>query len=145
MEELLNKAIRLAKEYHKGQMDKGGEPYIGHPLRVMEGVETLEEKILAVLHDVLEDCDVTAEQLIKEGIPKELVEKLIILCKGKNEDYFHYINRIKNDRSTINVKLSDLKDSMDLKRLKEITEKDIERLEKYKKAKEILDKELPIE
>lgn len=139
MEELLNKAIRLAKEYHKVQMDKGGEPYIGHPLRVMEGVETLEEKILAVLHDVLEDCDVTADQLIEEGIPKGLVEKLIILCKGKNEEYFHYINRIKNDKATINVKLSDLKDNMDLTRLKETTEKDIERLKKYKKAKEILE------
>lgn len=139
MQELLNKAINLAKKYHKGQVDKGGEPYVGHPLRVMEGVETLEEKVLAVLHDVLEDCDVSAEQLIEEGIPKELVEKLIILCKEKNEDYFHYINRIKNDKATINVKLSDLKDNMDLKRLKEITEKDIERLEKYKKAKEILE------
>ena len=79
MEELLNKAIKLAEKYHEGQVDKGGKPYIGHPLRVMEGVETLEEKVLAVLHDVLEDCDVSAEQLIKEGIPKELVEKLKIL------------------------------------------------------------------
>lgn len=139
MEELLNKAIKLAEKYHEGQVDKGGEPYIGHPLRVMKGVESFEEKILAVLHDVLEDCNVPAEQLIEEGIPKELVEKLKILCKGKNEDYFHYINRITNDKAAINVKLSDLRDNMDLKRLKEITEKDIKRLEKYKKAKEILE------
>jgi (p)ppGpp synthase/HD superfamily hydrolase len=139
MEELLNKAIKLAEKYHEGQVDKAGKPYIGHPLRVMEGVENFEEKILAVLHDVLEDCDVSPEQLIKEGIPKELVKKLKILCKEKNEDYFHYINRIKNDKSTINVKLSDLKDNMDLNRLKAITEKHIERLETYKKAKEILE------
>jgi (p)ppGpp synthase/HD superfamily hydrolase len=139
MKELLNKAIKLAEKYHEGQVDKGGKPYIGHPLRVMKDVETTEEKILAVLHDVLEDCHVSAEQLIKEGIPKELVEKLKILCKGKNEDYFHYINRIANDKTAINVKLSDLKDNMDLNRLKQITEKDIERLEKYKKAKEILE------
>ncbi|WP_160693220.1 phosphohydrolase [Clostridium sp. C2-6-12] len=139
MKELLSKAIKLAEKYHEGQVDKGGNPYIGHPLRVMEGVEILEEKILAVLHDVLEDCDVSADQLIEEGIPKELVEKLIILCKRRNEDYFDYINRIKNNKATINVKLSDLKDNMDLNRLKDIKEKDIERLEKYKKAKEILE------
>lgn len=139
MKELLNNAIKLAEKYHEGQVDKGGEPYIGHPLRVMEGVETSKEKVLAVLHDVLEDCDVSAEQLIKEGIPKILVDKLKILRKGKGEDYFHYINRITNDKETINVKLSDLRDNMDLKRLKQITEKDIERLEKYKKAKEILE------
>lgn len=139
MDELLNKAIKLAEKYHQGQVDKAGKPYIGHPLRVLEGVETLEEKVLAVLHDVLEDCDVSPEQLIKEGIPKELVEKLIILCKRNNEDYFHYINRIKNDKAAINVKLSDLRDNMDLNRLKQITEKDIDRLEKYKKAKEILE------
>ena len=139
MVELLEKAIKLAKKYHEGQFDKGGQSYIEHPLRVMEGVESLEEKILAVLHDVLEDCEVSRNQLIKEGIPKYLVEKLEILCKGKNEKYFDYIDRIKVDQSTINVKLSDLRDNMNLQRLKEITEKDIKRLEKYKKAKAILE------
>ncbi|BCZ46284.1 hypothetical protein psyc5s11_23510 [Clostridium gelidum] len=139
MNELLERAIKLAKKYHEGQFDKGGSPYIEHPLRVMAGVESIEEKILAVLHDVLEDCDVSREQLIDEGIPEYLVEKLEILCKGKNEKYFDYIDRIKADELTINVKLSDLKDNMNLKRLKEVTEKDLKRLEKYKKAKEILE------
>ena len=139
MDELLERAIKLAKKYHEGQFDKGGHPYIEHPLRVMEGVESIEEKVLAVLHDVLEDCDVSREQLIKEGIPEYLVEKLEILCKGKNEKYFDYIDRIKADQLTINVKLSDLKDNMNLKRLKEVTDKDLKRLEKYKKAKEILE------
>ena len=139
MDELLERAIKLAVKYHKGQFDKGGTPYIEHPLRVMENVESIEEKVLAVLHDVLEDCDVSKDQLIKAGIPEYLVEKLKILCKGKNEKYFDYIDRIKADRLTINVKLSDLKDNMNLKRLKEVTEKDINRIEKYKKAKEILE------
>ncbi|WP_077847783.1 hypothetical protein [Clostridium puniceum] len=138
MEELLEKSIKLAKKYHEGQFDKGGSPYIGHPLRVMECVETIEEKVLAVLHDVLEDCDVSRGQLIKEDIPEDLVAKLEILCKGKNEDYFDYIDRIKADKSTINVKLSDLKDNMNLDRLKEVTEKDRKRVEKYKKAESIL-------
>lgn len=138
MDELLNRAIKLAEKYHEGQFDKGGYPYIGHPLRVMEGVETIEEKVLAVLHDVLEDCDVSREQLIKDGIPEDLVVKLEILCKGKNEDYFDYIDRIKMDKSTINVKLSDLKDNMNLDRLKGDTEADRKRFEKYKKAESIL-------
>ena len=139
MNELLERAIKLAKKYHEGQFDKGGSPYIEHPLRVMEGVESIDEKILAVLHDVLEDCDASRDELINEGIPECLVEKLEILCKGKNENYFDYIDRIKVDKSTINVKLSDLKDNMNLKRLKEVTEKDLKRIEKYNKAKEILE------
>ena len=139
MNELLERAIKLAEIYHEGQFDKGGSPYIEHPFRVMNGVESIEEKILAVLHDVLEDCNISREQLIDEGIPEYLVEKLEILCKGKNEKYFDYIDRIKNNSVTINVKLSDLKDNMNLQRLKEVTEKDMKRLEKYKKAKEILE------
>ena len=139
MNELLERAIKLAKKYHEGQFDKGGSPYIEHPLRVMNGVESIEEKIVAVLHDVLEDCDVSREQLIDEVIPEYLVEKLEVLCKGKNEKYFDYIDRIKVTQLTINVKLSDLNDNMNLKRLKEVTEKDIKRLEKYKTAKEILE------
>lgn len=139
MNELLERAIKLAQKYHEDQFDKGGQPYIDHPLRVMNGVESIDEKVVAVLHDVLEDCDVSKEKLIEEGIPYYLVEKLEILCKGKNENYFDYIERIKADSLAIKVKLSDLKDNMNLERLKEITEKDINRLEKYKKAKEILE------
>jgi len=136
---LLKKAISLAQKYHKGQFDKGGLPYIEHPLRVMNGVESIDEKVVAVLHDVLEDCDVSKEELIEEGIPDYLVNKLEILCREKNEKYFDYIDRIKADPITINVKLSDLKDNMNLERLKEVTWKDLKRLEKYKKAKEILE------
>ena len=139
MDKLLERAIKLAKKYHEGQFDKGGYPYIEHPLRVMNGVESIDEKILAVLHDVLEDCNVSRDELINEGIPECLVEKLEILCKGKNEKYFYYIDRIKVDQLTINVKLSDLEDNMNLKRLKEVTDKDMKRLEKYRKAKEILE------
>ena len=139
MDELLERAIKLAQKYHKGQFDKGGNPYIEHLLRVMEGVESINEKVLAVLHDVLEDCDVSRDKLINDGIPEYLVEKLEVLCKGKNEKYFDYIDRIKVDQLTINVKLSDLEDNMNLKRLKEVTDKDMKRLEKYQKAKEILE------
>lgn len=138
MNELLERAIKLAQKYHEGQFDKGGYPYIEHPLRVMNGVESIDEKIIAVLHDVLEDCNVSRNQLINEGIPEYLVERLEILCKGKNEKYFDYIKRIKVDQLTINVKLSDLNDNMNIKRLKEVTEQDLKRLEKYRTAKEML-------
>lgn len=141
-DKLLERAIKLAEKYHEGQFDKGGHPYVEHPLRVMDGVESTDEKVVAVLHDVLEDCDVSREQLIKEGIPDYLVNKLEILCKGKNEKYFDYIDRIK-DPLTLKVKLSDLKDNMNLDRLKEVTEKDLKRLEKYKKAKKILEEKEP--
>lgn len=141
MDKLLNRAIELAKKYHEGQFDKGGYPYIDHPLRVMKNVKTIEEKILAVLHDVLEDCNVSREVLIEEGIPEYLVIKLEILCKANDEEYFDYINRVKTDQLTMNVKLADLKDNMNLKRLKCISQDDLKRLEKYKKAKEILETE----
>ena len=140
MNQLLERAIKLAKKYHEGQFDKGGHPYIEHPLRVMNGVESIDEKILAVLHDVLEDCDVSSVELIKEGIPEYLVEKLEILFKGKNEKYFDYIDRIKANSLTVKVKISDLNDNMNLERLKEVTDTDLKRLEKYKKAKEILER-----
>jgi len=141
-DKFLEKAIKLAQKYHEGQYDKGGHPYIEHPLRVMDGVESIDEKVVAVLHDVLEDCNVSKEELIKEGIPDHLVKNLEILCKGKNEKYFDYIDRIK-DPLAIKVKFSDLKDNMNLDRLKEITEKDLKRLEKYKKAKKILEEKEP--
>ena len=141
MDKLLKRAIAIATKYHRGQVDKGGYPYIDHPLRVMEEVKTIEEKILAVLHDVLEDCNVSRSVLIQEGIPEYLVIQLEILCKANDEDYFDYINRVKIDQLTTNVKLADLKDNMNLKRLKCIYEEDLKRLEKYKKAKEILETE----
>lgn len=141
LQSVLEKAIILATTLHAGQVDKSDKPYILHPLRVMENVEATECKILAVLHDVLEDCDIAADELIEAGIPAYLVEKLTILTKQKGEPYFDYIDRVKSDELARLVKLGDLKDNMNLDRLKEVTEKDLRRNEKYKKAKEILEQE----
>lgn len=153
---VLSKAIRLATKLHEHQVDKAGEPYILHPLRVMLNVESIEGKILAVLHDVKEDCNITDEELVKEGIPKYLVEKLDFLTKKKNEKYFDYILRAKSDIHAKEVKNADLDDNMNLKRLypqidmKKINdidylkgldylaEKDLNRFMKYQKAKAIL-------
>ena len=150
MEVILEQAIQLAKTLHEGQVDKSGKPYIEHPLRVMSFVESIDCKILAVLHDVLEDCDVTPEELVAAGIPTELVEVLTLLTKRKGERYFDYIERASRDERTRLVKLADLKDNMDLTRLyptidtsrledesylsKTLSEKDLTRYRKYQKA-----------
>lgn len=140
MSELIRKAENLARVLHNGQIDKGGSPYIGHPLRVAGNLETDEEKVLGLLHDVLEDCDIETQYLIDNGIPEILVKKLISLKRIKNESYFVYIDRIKEDMQTINVKLSDLEDNMDISRLKKVGSTDLKRLKKYRKAKSILEK-----
>lgn len=139
LQNVLEKSIILATKLHAGQVDKSGQPYILHPLRVANNVDSIECRILAVLHDVLEDCDVTTEDLVEAGIPAYLVEKLALLTKQKGEDYLDYIRRAKTDELTRLVKLGDLKDNMDLSRLKEITEKDLKRYEKYMKAKAMLE------
>lgn len=136
---LLIKAEHLATILHEGQVDKGGSPYINHPLRVASKLETDEEKVLGLLHDVLEDCDIQPEYLIKNGIPEKFVKKLILLRKIKGENYFFYIDRIKTDLQTINVKLADLDDNMDITRLKEVKPNDLKRISKYRKARAILE------
>lgn len=136
--ELLAKAIILATENHKEQVDKGGHPYILHPLRVMVRVKSLEAKIVAVLHDIIEDTDITKEDLLNIGFSYEIVEAIELLSKPKKEDYIHYIRRIKENPLAKEVKMADLQDNMDLTRLNKITEKDLNRVEKYKKAYSIL-------
>lgn len=153
---ILSKAIIIATKLHDGQVDKAKQPYILHPLRVMMKVESVECKILAVLHDVKEDCDITDEELIAEGIPKYLVEKLDCLTKKDDEDYFEYILRAKSDKLTREVKIADLEDNMDfsrlisdidknkmndidyLKTIVSLNEKHIKRFEKYQKATKLL-------
>lgn len=137
---MLEKAIILATKAHQGQKDKAGQCYILHSLRVMLRCEKEEQKIVAVLHDVLEDTEVTKEDLIKEGFCKEIVEAVVCLTKKEKEYYFDYIDRVKQNAIARVVKLADLEDNMNLKRIKNVTEKDRQRVEKYKKAKQILEK-----
>lgn len=135
---MLEKAIMLATEAHKGQKDKGGKCYILHALRVMLCFEKEEQQIVAVLHDVLEDTEINEEYLRNAGFSKNVVETVVCLTKKQHENYFDYIERVKQNDIARMVKLADLQDNMNLKRIKNITQKDIERIEKYKKAKEIL-------
>lgn len=132
---ILDRAKAIATSAHKAQVDKAGKPYIEHPMRVMNMGKTVEEKIAGVLHDVVEDSDWTFEMLEKEGIPKDVMDALRCVTKlSEEEDYDHFIERVKTNPLAVKVKLNDLKDNMDITRLGEVTEKDLTRLNKYIRA-----------
>ena len=139
----LNTALSLAMEYHKNQVDKAGLPYILHPLHIMDKVKSIDAKIVAILHDTLEDTDLTADLLLKKGISPENIYRIQLLTHSSNIKYFDYIKRIKdsNDPITIEVKEQDLLHNSDLSRLKYITEKDYNRHLKYLNALKILHSE----
>ena len=131
----LQRAIEIATEAHKGQVDKSGKDYIGHPLRVMEMGKTEEERIVGVLHDVIEDTDWTFEKLAEEGFSDEVIAALKCVTKtSENEDYDDFIDRIKKNPLAVAVKLNDLSDNMDIRRLPYLSDKDVKRLKKYLKA-----------
>lgn len=132
---MLEKAIQIAVKAHAGQTDKAGMPYILHCIRVMEKGETETEKICGVLHDLVEDTKWTFEDLKKEGFSDEVVNVIKCVTKNSsNENYEDFINRVLSNSIASKVKLNDLQDNMDISRLKEIKNKDLERLNKYIKA-----------
>ena len=134
----LGRAIELAKQHHKGQTDKAGKPYIEHPLRVMNQMKSEEEKIVAVLHDIVEDTDISLNDLRNEGFSEEVVSAVECLTKQDGENYDSYIERISFNPLAVKIKLSDLEDNRDLIQLPQVTDKDLERLEKYDNALEKL-------
>ena len=128
----LERAIEIAKQAHAGQVDKGGADYIGHPLRVMEMCETEEEKIVGILHDVVEDSDWTFEMLEAEGFSQEIIGALKCVTKlSKDEAYDEFIKRVMRNEHAMRVKVKDLKDNLDLSRITDVTQIDIERGAKY--------------
>jgi (p)ppGpp synthase/HD superfamily hydrolase len=139
---LLEKAILIAANAHQGQKDKAGQPYILHPLRVMFSVNGEIERICAVLHDVIEDTEVTLDDLRNEGFSEEVLSALDALTKRDGENYDDFITRILPNPIACRVKLADLRDNMDLSRIKNPTEKDYQRIEKYRNAVEKIKKAL---
>ncbi len=132
---MLQKAIQIATEAHKGQLDKSGKEYIGHPLRVMEMGKTEEEKIVGVLHDVVEDTSWTFDMLEAEGFAPEIIAALRCVTKtSENENYDDFIERVKKNPLAVAVKINDLTDNMDIRRLPYLSDKDVKRLKKYLKA-----------
>lgn len=135
MNQVFETALRIAVEAHKGQVDKAGRPYILHPLAVAGLLDTLELKTIAVLHDTIEDTNVTADYLIEEGIPEGIVEVVQLLTKPKDEEYESYLKRVKANPLAKQVKLADLQNNTDHKRAAGLNEA---RKEKYELAKRIL-------
>lgn len=133
---LLEKAIAIAVEAHAGKKDRAGQPYILHPLRVMFRVEIEEERIVAVLHDVVEDHgDVwPVERLRKCGFPQHILDALDCVTKRDGEAYEAFVERSASNAIARRVKIADLDDNMDVRRLKSVADKDRERLAKYLKA-----------
>src|SRR5690606_22759929 len=113
----LERAIEIAVQAHAGATDKGGAPYILHPVRVMLRMRTDAERIAAVLHDVVEDTEWTIERLRHEGFSEEVLRAVEALTKRKGEDYFDFCRRARCNEIARKVKLADLTDNMDLKRL----------------------------
>ncbi len=130
----LEKALALALKAHAGQKDKAGQPYILHPLRVMLQMEDTQTKIVALLHDVLEDSNITLQELKQAGFDPQILEAVDCLTRREQEDYFTYLERVAQNKLALSVKIADLKDNLDVTRLKEITPADQQRLNKYLKA-----------
>jgi (p)ppGpp synthase/HD superfamily hydrolase len=131
---LLERAIGIAVEAHRGQRDRSGAPYILHPLRVMGRVETTAQRIVAILHDVVEDTDWTFAELKSEGFPEQILAALHCVTKQEGEDYEDFVKRSASNRLARRVKLADLEDNMDLRRNRKVTAEDLPRLQKYVKA-----------
>jgi (p)ppGpp synthase/HD superfamily hydrolase len=134
----LDHAIAIAIKAHAGQVDKAGQPYILHLLRVMLKFESEDERIVAVMHDVVEDSEVTFYNLNKEGFSGKVVEAIECLTKRKNEDYESFIMRLSKNSIAKKIKIEDIRDNLDLNRLHKITEKDLQRIDKYHRALQLL-------
>ncbi len=136
-ESLLNKAILIAQDAHKNQKDKYDALYIGHVMRVMNYGKTIDEKIVGVLHDVVEDSPkYSIERLQQEGFPEHILFAIECLTKtSADENYGDFLARTEQSALAVSVKLNDLRDNMNLRRVnRELTKKDIKRFNKYLKA-----------
>lgn len=132
--EMLPFAIEIATEQHAGQVDKAGRPYIEHPMRVMRRMRTNVERIVAVLHDVIEDGTMTLAQLRREGFPQEVLNGLDAVTRRLGEDYTTFVTRAASDPVGRWVKYEDLRDNADLSRIAAPTDADRTRAAKYHRA-----------
>lgn len=131
--ELLNKMLVLATNRHAGQFDRGGNPYILHPLKVMYYLKSDDEELqcIAIAHDLVEDTDTSFAELAEMGFTTRIIEGIRALTKMPGETYDEYKIRVKTNPDAVKVKLQDLRHNSDIRRLKGVTEKDLARIEKY--------------
>lgn len=134
---MTREAMKIAYNAHYNQFDRAGVPYIYHPIHLAENMDSEIACVVALLHDVVEDTDIRMEELAKT-FPKEVIEILKLLTHDKEVDYMEYIKGIKENAIARKVKIEDILHNADETRLDTITEEDIVRREKYKKALEFL-------
>lgn len=140
MSELLERVAEFSKKAHEGQFDKGGHPYYLHPQCVANMGTTEDEKIVGYLHDVIEDTKYTIDDIKALGVNDRCIEAIKCLTHDKSVPYDEYVTNIKKCELARKVKMNDLKNNMDISRLKIVTPKDLERVEKYKKSYAFLEK-----
>ena len=135
----LERAIAIAAEAHAGQKDRGGAPYILHPIRLMIQMDNEDAMMAAVLHDVVENSVWTLDDLRKEGFSNEVLNAVDCLTHRdeEGEDYWDYIQRARSDPIAIKVKLADLVDNLNPARLNKVSEKDEKRFDRYRKAQKM--------
>ncbi|MGN0442091.1 MAG: HD domain-containing protein [Acutalibacteraceae bacterium] len=136
--DLTKKALKISFNAHKNQVDKSGMPYVFHPFHLAEQMDDEYSVCVALLHDVVEDTDITIEELIIEGFPKEVINAIELMTHSDSVPYLDYVKIIKNNPIARKVKLADLMHNSDLSRLDKIDDKVLERVAKYKKAIGIL-------
>lgn len=136
--QLIDRALQIALQAHTGQVDRAGAAYILHPLRIMNQMESEEERLVAILHDVIEDSSLTLVDLRAAGFPAAIVDAVDLLTHREDDSYEDYVRKIKGNALARRVKIGDLHDNMRLDRLPAPDQKDLERLGKYKRALEIL-------
>lgn len=131
-------AMKIATEAHRGQKDKGGTDYIQHPLKVAELCEHDICRVIALLHDVIEDCGETKHSLYEKGIYPIVLHRVVRLTKKHDQSYQEYLEQVAQDPYAREVKIADLTHNMDISRIPNPTEADYKCIEKYKKALEFL-------
>jgi (p)ppGpp synthase/HD superfamily hydrolase len=135
---LIEKSLLIALRAYAGKTDKAGREYILHPLRVMAKMETEMEMSAALLHDVIEDSEITAQNLLDEGIPAEVVEAVRCLTKNEGEEYMAFVARAKRNKLAAKV---NIEDNIDVLRLASLNEYDLARIQKYHAAWHLLNEE----
>ena len=140
---MTKKAMKITYEAHHKQEDKGGVPYVFHPLHLAEQMDDETSVTAALLHDLIEDTDVTIKKLYKHGFSDEVIEIVKLLTHEKDVPYFEYIEKLKSNPVASKIKIADLKHNSDASRYPEQYKKLPEKLEKYSKALEILQDQEP--
>ncbi|MDO7904869.1 GTP pyrophosphokinase [Paenibacillus sp. JX-17] len=134
----ITQAVMLAAHYHDGQTDKGGNPFVFHPLRLMLKALSEEEQVIAILHDLIEDTSITISELERRGFNSEVTAAVEALSRGEHESYDDFIRRIKKNTLARRVKILDLQDNVEMVRHKDLDAQREKQLRKYSRALDIL-------